>query len=294
MRIALGTAAALVAFAGNSLLTRLALGAASIDASTFVVLRLVAGAGSLLVIDGLTGSGWRRPGGSWSSSVALFLYAVPFTFAYVALSAGTGALILFAAVQITMMIAALAGGARPHALQWAGLALAAGGLVHLVRPGLAAPPFAAAAAMAGAGVSWGVYSLRGGGSTDPLHDTTGNFVRAAPMAVVLGLAIPVARHISARGVWLALASGAVTSGIGYVIWYAVVKELGRFRAAIVQLAVPLLAACGGVVLLGEPFTVRIGVASVLIVGGVTTAVLGGRVFARHDGPSAAGRPGERM
>ena len=269
------TILALIAFAANSILCRVALRHAAIDTATFSAIRLSAGAATLLL---LLASTQRRAGiatslkGSWTSSAMLFLYAIPFSFAYNGLSAGTGALILFGSVQATMILGALRSGERANALQWFGLVLAVGGLVYLMLPGLASPPLHSAALMAIAGVAWGFYSLRGRGATNPLAQTSGNFARSVPMA--LGVLLIVRPHatIDSRGVWLAVASGALASGVGYVLWYAALRGLTSMRAAVVQLSVPILAAAGGVLFLAESITSRLVLAAGMILGGIALAL----------------------
>jgi len=220
----------------------------------------------------LQGSG-ARIRWSWASAGWLALYAVPFALAYTGLDAGTGALILFGCVQATMLAAAIGFGERPHPAQWAGLGLALGGLVYLVRPGLSAPPLGPALLMALAGVAWGRYSLKGRAAENPLAHTTGNFLGAAPMALVVSAASWSRVHVEVSGVWLALASGTLASAVGYVLWYAALGGLGATRAAIVQLAVPVLAAVGGVGLLHEMIPPRLALASAVILGGVALAIL---------------------
>ncbi|MGE0351780.1 MAG: DMT family transporter [Gemmatimonadales bacterium] len=265
----------MVAFAANSVLTRLALGPRSVDAASFATIRLGSGAVTLLLI--ATASRTARPPESragWVSAALLFSYAAAFSFAYLTLGTGTGALILFGAVQATMIIAALRGGERPHASEWVGLVLALGGLTALVAPGLTAPAPIGSALMAVAGISWGVYSLRGRGAANPLQDTTANFIRAAPMALVLSLILLSRVHLTTRGIILAVCSGAVASGMGYVVWYAALRGLSATRAAIVQLSVPVLAALGGVLFLAETVSVRLIISGALILGGVAMAVAG--------------------
>lgn len=264
------TCAALVGFAANSLLCRAALGAQTIDAASFTAIRLASGAAVLWV---LARGGARGAAGSWASGLALFAYAAAFSFAYLRLSTATGALILFAAVQASMIGYGVAKGERPRALEWLGLAVAAGGLVVLVRPGLAAPDPLGAALMAAAGIAWGIYSLRGRGATRPLAATADNFARALPLALVL---LVLARTISAEGAALAAASGALASGVGYSLWYAALPHLAPARAAIVQLAVPVIAASGGALVLGEVVTVRFAGATAAILGGILIALLAKR------------------
>jgi drug/metabolite transporter (DMT)-like permease len=204
----------------------------------------------------------------WRAASMLFAYLACFSFAYLTLPAGTGALILFGAVQLTMLGAGLLGGERLAPLAWCGVALAAAGLVWLMLPSVAAPSPASAALMAAAGVAWGAYSLRGRGVSDPLAATAGNFARAAPLTLLFGLAFVARAHAAPGGAALAVASGALTSGIGYVVWYAALAHLTAMRAAAVQLAVPLIAAFGGVAFLAEAFTPRLALASVAILGGI--------------------------
>lgn len=265
-RTALYTLAALVAFAANSLLCRRALGHATIDAASFSTIRLASGAAVLML---MTRGSVR---GSWRSALMLFLYAVPFSFAYIGLTAGTGALILFATVQGTMLTAALRSGSRLLVVQWSGLILALGGLVYLVLPGLAAPSPFGCALMTVAGVAWGLYSLRGRGASDPLAETAGNFARAVPFALLVSLLATSRVRLSHEGALLAAVSGTLASGCGYVIWYAALRGLSAAQAASVQLAVPVLAASGGVVFLSEPVTTRLILSSILILGGIALAL----------------------
>ncbi|MDY7091982.1 MAG: DMT family transporter [Acidobacteriota bacterium] len=266
------TALAMIAFAGNSLLCRVALRDTQIDATSFTTLRLVSGALMLALL--VRGRGARAAGrGSWPSALALFAYAAGFSFAYLSLTAATGALLLFGAVQATMIGHGLWSGERLRWLQWVGLLLALGGLVGLLLPGLSAPPLVGSLLMLGAGVAWGVYSLRGRGAGDPTRVTAGNFLRAAPIA--LGLSLVMRDHIAWdwAGGGYALASGALASGIGYAIWYAALPSLKATHAATVQLSVPVLAALGGIALLGESMTGRLVLASVAILGGIALVVL---------------------
>jgi drug/metabolite transporter (DMT)-like permease len=263
-----------------------------IDPVTFVVIRLGCGVAVLVPLAAAM-SEPRPPGeraGSWTSGVALFVYAMAFSLAYVSLETGMGALILFGSVQATMIGVGLWQGERPSVREWAGLLVAMAGLVYLVLPGLSAPNPAGAALMFASGVGWGVYSLRGRGSKAPIAATAGNFARALPWAVV-GLVIAWGRtHASPRGVALAAVSGAVTSGLGYVIWYVTLRDLTATRAAIVQLAVPVIAAAGGIAFLAEKPTVRLAIASLMILGGV-----GGATVARGrqaEALASSGRAGD--
>jgi drug/metabolite transporter (DMT)-like permease len=264
------TVAALVAFAANSLLCRLALGPALIDAASFTTIRLASGAALLLAITSAVSRPQRKP--ARASALALFAYAIAFSYAYLTLSAGTGALLLFGAVQTTMLVIALARGERPRTLEWLGLATAMGGLLYLLSPGITAPPFGGALLMIAAGAAWGVYSVLGRRAVNPAADTAVNFARAWPFAVAVSVATVPSLHVSLSGALLAALSGAVTSGLGYVAWYAALPHLSATRAAIVQLAVPVLAAAGGVLLLDETVTNRMAVAAVLVLGGIGLAI----------------------
>lgn len=263
------------AFAANSLLCRMALLQNGIDPSSFASIRLVCGALTLVVIVRIKRQRLAGVRSDWIAAVMLFAYVIFFSFAYRTLAAGTGALILFGAVQLTMFSAGLHAGESFGLKGWGGMLLAAGGLVYLVSPGLAAPPLLGASMMVVAGAAWGVYSLRGRGVPDPLVATAGNFVRAAPFALALSLLFAAKAHASAGGIALAVASGALTSGLGYVIWYAALSKLGALHAATVQLSVPLIAAFGGVLLLSEAITLRLAAASVAILGGIALTLSGG-------------------
>lgn len=287
------TSFALTAFALNSILCRLALRGDEADAAGFTAVRLASGAAALVLIRLLFGNprvgsgevGTSRVSfltsgplrhGSWLSALFLFAYAACFSFAYLGLEAGTGALILFGSVQLTMIAVAILRGERPSAIELLGLAAAVGGLVYLVLPGLASPPLSSSLLMAASGAAWGGYTLRGRGSRDPLADTTANFVRSLPMAALLAVAFVPAIHLSPRGWLLAALSGAVTSGLGYTVWYSALRYHTATRAAVLQLAVPLIAAAAGAVLLAEPATMRLAVAALLILGGIAAAIAGRR------------------
>ncbi|MBK6315153.1 MAG: DMT family transporter [Blastocatellia bacterium] len=266
-RVAVLTLLAMVAFAGNSLLCRVALRETGIDAPTFTMVRIVSGALVLWLIVRTRGN--ARPGsGSWTSAAALFAYAACFSFAYVSLSAGTGALLLFGAVQATMIGYGLWSGERLRRWQVVGLVLALGGLVGLVLPGVTAPPVVGSALMLVAGVAWGVYSLRGRSSGEPIRTTAENFARAVPMAVALGLASLPWMSFDLAGVGFAVLSGALASGLGYAVWYTAMRGLQATQAATVQLSVPVLAAAGGVLLLGEDVGLRLVLSSLAILGGI--------------------------
>jgi drug/metabolite transporter (DMT)-like permease len=274
-RTILNTILAMIAFAANSLLNRLALGNSTIDAASYTTVRLASGAIMLGIMGMATREkDWIRQRGSWPSAAFLFLYAIAFSFAYLSLSTGTGALILFGSVQVTMIVAALYAGERPRFLEWIGLFLALGGLVYLVFPGLKAPSPLGSALMAAAGIAWGFYTLRGRGSSDPLGDTASNFIRSVPFVLIISLFGLKNVHISANGLLLAGISGAITSGLGYVIWYAALRGLTTTRAATVQLSVPILAAWSGIIFLSEELSFRLLLAGVLILGGIGLAVMG--------------------
>lgn len=271
-RTALLTALALLAFAGNSILCRMALGSHAISPAGFTAVRLGTGAAALWLLVALRSGGVPKHAGQWTSAAALFAYAAAFSFAYVSLGAGTGALILFGAVQLTMILAGLRAGERPAAAEWIGLGLAVSGLVVLAFPGLTSPAPAGAALMAAAGVAWGVYSLRGRGSAEALRNTAGNFLLTVPMAALLLAVAGGTAGWTARGALLAAISGALASGVGYAIWYTALPSLTATRAALVQLLVPVIAAAGGVALLGEAVPLRLPIAAALVLGGVALAV----------------------
>lgn len=276
IRIISYTAFALVAFAFNSILCRMALRTGEADAAGFTAVRLASGAVALIVISYFFSTGKSLKRGNWISAFFLFAYAICFSFAYIGLTAAAGALILFSAVQFTMIAAALIRGERPHRLEWFGLVIAFGGLIYLVFPGLSSPPLFASVLMAAAGVAWGFYTLRGKGSGDPLGDTTGNFIRSVPMIVISAIPFLSQINLSTRGIVLAVLSGAVASGIGYTVWYLALKHHTATRAAVLQLSVPVIAAFGGVLLLSEAMSTRLLIASALILGGIAMTILGRR------------------
>jgi drug/metabolite transporter (DMT)-like permease len=267
---------ALLAFAANSVLARLALGAGHMNATGYTGVRLVSGALALAAI--LYFRGRRNDdariaiSGSWRGAAALFGYALAFSIAYLMLGAGTGALILFASVQIGMLAWAILKGDRPGYLEWLGFGVAFAALVFLVMPGLVAPPLLGTALMVAAGLSWAAYSLLGQGSRAPLTDTAGNFIRCLPIALVLVATADLAHTSSAPGLAYAIASGAIASGMGYAIWYTALPSMTRTSAAFVQLTVPAIAAAGGVLFIGEPLTSRLLVSSAGILGGVALAL----------------------
>ena len=274
------TALAMIAFAANSVIGRLGLVEGGIGAGSFAMIRLASGA---LVLALIVGPARSLSAGSWQAALALLTYAAFFSYAYLALPAGTGALILFAMVQITMVGAGLMAGERLNPLQWSGMAAAGAALVWLLSPGLDTPPLLAASAMAISGIGWGLYSLMGrkgtGSANDPTQSTAGNFLRATVLAA---LCLPLALLVhpeplpQARGILLAILSGAVTSGLGYVIWYMALRNLAATKAGIAQLTVPAIAALGGILFVNEPISWRFILASALILSGVGVATLTGR------------------
>lgn len=283
-RVLVLTLLTMVAFAANSILCRQALDTTAIDAATFTAIRLVSGAATLwLIVRVRTGS--NELAGSWPAAFSLFAYAAAFSFAYVSLSAGTGALILFGAVQATMILYGLRRGERFTTLQTTGLMLALGGLVALMLPGVTAPHWTGATLMALAGIAWGAYSLMGRASTRPIETTAGNFLRATVFSALLSVVSIGVFAWDARGALLAVLSGAVASGLGYAIWYTVLPALRATQAATVQLSVPVIAAVGGVLLLGEHLSLRLVLCSVAILGGIALVL--------HARSLPAGRRGEK-
>lgn len=260
----------MLAFAGNSLLCRAALRHGGIDAASFTSIRIASGAFVLYLLASLRDArgGVASGRGNWLSAFALFAYAAGFSFAYLSLSAATGALLLFGAVQATMIGHGLWRGEHLRAAQKAGLVIAFAGLVGLLLPGLSAPPLGAACLMLAAGAAWGIYSVRGRSAGDPLRVTAGNFLRAIPMSAALSLCLLGSASADSAGVLAALASGALASGLGYAIWYTVLPSLQSTSAAVVQLGAPVLAALGGIVWLGEPLTFRFLLPAIAVLGGI--------------------------
>jgi drug/metabolite transporter (DMT)-like permease len=267
---------AMLAFAGNSLLCREALLHTRIDPANFTLVRIAAGALALGLLvwirDGRAGFVASLSGGSWRSALALFVYAAAFSFAYQTLTVATGALLLFGAVQATMIGYGLFKGERFGAMQVVGIVLACGGLVYLLLPGVDAPAPSGALLMIAAGVAWGAYSLRGRVGGDPTRATAGNFIRAVPFALLASALALLKSSLDARGVAYAVASGALTSGVGYAIWYTAVRDLNATSAAMVQLSVPVITAFAGVVLLGESVTARLVLASIAVLGGIALVI----------------------
>ena len=273
-RILLLTCLAMLAFAGNSLLCRLALRETEIDAASFTAIRLLAGALTLWLLLKLRQTG-QPIAGNWPGALALFTYAAAFSFAYLQLDTGVGALLLFGAVQLSMLLWGLLRGERLGLGTSLGTALATAGLLALLLPGASAPPLLAALLMLLAGVAWGAYSLLGRGQGDPLAVTTGNFLRAAPLAVLLALVLLSQLNWDGPGLFYAVLSGALTSGVGYAIWYSALPGLRASQAATVQLSVPILAALAGSLLLSEALSLRLTLSAVAVLGGIAL-VLGSR------------------
>lgn len=271
-RIVVLTSLAMIAFAGNSLLCRAALTHTGIDAASFTTIRLISGAAMLGLVARMS-RGTHAGKGNWLSAFALFAYAAGFSFAYLSLPAATGALLLFGAVQATMIGYGLWLGERLLRLQIVGLVLALGGLVSLLLPGLSAPPLLGSLLMLSAGVAWGVYSIRGKDAGDPIRVTAGNFLRAVPIAAALSMLMLEGVSLDSAGFWYAVSSGALASGMGYAIWYTALPALKATHAATVQLSVPVIAALGGIVFLGESVTLRLVLVSVAIVGGIALVIL---------------------
>jgi drug/metabolite transporter (DMT)-like permease len=274
LRAIVYTSITMLAFAGNSILCRMALRDGAIDPASFTSIRLLSGAVALLLIVRLrNGNTSIREHGGWHSAFVLFFYAICFSYAYISLSAGAGALILFGFVQGTMIAMALWSGDRPSISEWLGWLLAFAGLVWLLIPGIEAPPAVGATLMALAGIGWGVYSIRGRKETNALVSTCSNFVYSIAFVVVLSAITYTSADITERGIVLAVTSGAITSGVGYVIWYAALNYLSSMQAALVQLSVPAIAAVGGVILLAEPISLRLLSSGALILGGISLALV---------------------
>jgi len=282
-KIALLTVIAMMAFAANSILNRIALAHGEVDALTYTGVRLAAGAIMLALILAYRGTGLRlgQIGGSLAGAMALFGYAIAFSFAYLELGAGTGALLLFASVQICMLGWAIGKGERPGPFEWAGFVVAILFLALLLMPGLTAPDPQGAVLMLGAGFAWAVYTLIGRGSIAPITDTAGNFIRCLPVTLLLILPGLLAQTTSPAGWIYAAASGALASGLGYAVWYSVLPALTRSTAAFVQLTVPAIAAAGGVIFIAEPLTLRLALCSGGILGGVGLAVWGAETRRRR-------------
>lgn len=276
---------ALLAFAGNSVLCRLALGQNSIDAASFTIIRLLSGSIVLAVIlimsnRGITGLSQGTSKGSWLASLMLFVYAIAFSFGYVSLDTGTGALILFGSVQLTMILFSIFSGNKLHYSEWGGLVIAFAGFVYLVMPTLATPSLTGFLLMTVAGIAWGIYTLRGKGSLSPISDTAYNFIRTTPLVLVIFLVSYPDASLSQTGVILAVVSGAITSGLGYALWYIALGGLSISQAAVIQLFVPIIAAIGGIIFGGENISSRLIISSVMVLGGIFVLMFGRYFFSR--------------
>lgn len=269
------TSLALIAFAANSVLCRLALGENTIDAGGFTIIRLISGAMVLgLILLFTRSSGNKQSKGSWSAAFMLFIYAVCFSFAYISLDTGTGALLLFGSVQLSMITISLFLGARLHYSEWLGLGIAFYGFVYLMLPGISTPSATGFILMSLSGIAWGIYTLKGKNSNSPLTDTSYNFIRTLPLLIILFLLSYSSFSFTKDGVILAILSGALASGIGYSIWYLALPLLTATQASVVQLSVPVIAAFGGVLFVNEPISTRLIISSMLLLGGILVVVLG--------------------
>jgi len=282
MKTFLLTALALLAFAANSVLCKLALGTTAIDAASFTMIRLLSGAFALILILKVQ----RKPISTskrknWLSGVMLFLYAITFSYAYNSLDTGTGALILFGAVQITIIAHSIILGNKLHMLEWFGALISFTGFIYLMQPGVSSPSLVGFLLMSTAGIAWGIYTVRGQRSKSPLPDTTFNFLKTIPFIVILWIISSKNTHFTIEGVLLAIVSGGITSGIGYTIWYMAIRGLSSIQTAVVQLLVPVIAAFGGVLFISEIITLRLTISSLLILGGVLTVTLG-KNFLRNN------------
>lgn len=274
MKTLLYTTLALLAFAGNSVLCRLALGENTIDAASFTSIRLMAGIVVLvLILSAKKAKETTLSKGSWKAAFMLFLYAVAFSFAYVSLDTGVGALILFGAVQITMIVMGIIQGNRLHKLEWLGVIVAFSGFVYLVMPSLGTPSLLGFSLMTAAGIAWGFYTLFGKGSESPLNDTAYNFFRTLPFVAILIAATFQQADLTQKGIVLAVLSGGIASGVGYTIWYMALRGLSTTQAAVVQLLVPVIAAVGGVIFAHEAISPRLIISSLTVLGGILAVVL---------------------
>jgi len=279
LRSVLLTGLALIAFAANSVLGRLVLGSGALDAASFTVVRLFSGSVALLLIISIKNRKKNNLSkGSWSSSFMLFVYALTFSYAYNFLDTATGALILFASVQMTMIVLSLVSGIRLHAFEWTGVVISFTGFVYLILPGVTAPPPLGFGLMVVAGMAWGIYTLKGRTSNNPLMDTAYNFFRTIPLVLILMVITVRDANYSTRGIALAVVSGALTSGIGYTIWYLALRNLSSTLAAVLQLLVPVIAAFGGVVFVSEKISSRLIISSALVLGGILLVIMAKKVF----------------
>lgn len=269
----------LLAFAGNSVLCRLALGENTIDASSFTAIRLLSGAIILIIAATITRkANETSSNGSWMAAIMLFIYAVAFSYGYLSLDTGTGALILFGSVQITMIIVSVISGNRLHYIEWLGLFIAFSGFVYLIIPSLTTPSLTGFILMTVSGMAWGFYTLIGRTSKQPLHDTAYNFLRTLPFVLALLTFTILDSNMTKEGVLLGVLSGALASGVGYFVWYIALGGLTVSQAAVVQLFVPIIAALGGVIFTNELITLRLLESSVMVLGGILTVIFGRHYF----------------
>jgi len=276
------TTLALIAFAGNSVLCRMALGEQTIDAASFTHIRLLSGAVVLfLILKSKPGKTNNSSTGSWFAAITLFVYALSFSYAYITLDTATGALILFGVVQITMVVYTVTKGKRLHLSEWIGVSFALCGFIYLVLPGLTTPSLSGFLLMTLSGIAWGMYTLIGRGSTHPLEETTFNFVRTIPLIILLGVFTITNAQLSNQGIILAILSGAIASGIGYTIWYMALPALSATQAGVVQLLVPVFAAIGGIFFVGEQLSLRLLLAGSMILGGILVVIIGKQYFLQH-------------
>lgn len=278
------TLLALIAFAANSVLCRLALGKEVIDASSFTIVRLLSGIVVLLVLTAsIRKKTLNSTKGSWTSAFMLFIYALSFSYAYISLDTGTGALILFGSVQVTMILISLKSGTRLHITEWIGVSLAFSGFVYLISPGVTSPSLNGFMLMTVAGIAWSIYTLQGRNSANPLLDTNYNFLRTTPLLILLAIYTVNSGFYSTEGLLLAIVSGGFTSAIGYTIWYIALGGLSSTQAAVLQLAVPVIAALGGVMFVSEAITLRLTLSSVMVLGGILMVISGKYYFTRIHG-----------
>jgi len=281
LKTSLLTGLALIAFAANSVLCRLALGNETIDAPSFTGIRLLSGAITLFIILSIKrGNKGASSKGSWTAGLMLFLYAITFSYAYLSVDTGTGALILFGSVQITMIMLSLVTGTRLHLTEWSGVIIAFTGFIYLILPDITTPSVNGFILMTVSGMSWGIYTLKGRSSKNPLMDTTYNFLRTIPFVALLAIFTMQNMSYSFEGIVLALISGAVTSGVGYTIWYIALSGLSSTQAAVLQLSVPVIAAIGGVVFVSEEITIRLIISATIVLSGILMVVLGKYYFTK--------------
>ena len=290
VKIIASTVFALFAFAANSVLCRLALGTNAIDATSFTTIRLLSGIAILFVLIQLTRLIQKptkdlklQSKGSWLSAAMLFIYAVAFSFGYISLDTGTGALILFGAVQITMILSNVVTGNKLHLSEWLGLALAFTGFVYLIMPSVTTPSLTGFVLMSISGMAWAFYTLLGRKSKNALNDTAFNFLRTVPFIFILMVFSLDSLHVSSSGIMLAILSGAIASGVGYFVWYIALAGLSVTQAAVLQLFVPIIAALGGVIFTSELITVRLIESSALVLGGILMVILGRYYFVQLKG-----------